>query len=181
MVRYLCLDCGEVYDETLLSNSRINEDELYCPKAFCLGQVVEVDDFLVSVIRNLSSMGFETLACCSGHINDNLYLTGKTIQTYILFKRELDGVHISNYFLKMLQDTLPDGFKMTISDEDFIIEKCKDMSNMHEQDVFIELAKSCGDLLVWTEEKLLNFVESFDLSWREGEVDFEDTDVVTIL
>lgn len=178
MVRYLCLDCGEVYDESILNKGNIDADELYCPKASCLGKVVEVDDFLVSVIRNLSFMGFETMACCSGHINDNLYLNSEKIQTYILFKRSLNDFYISDYFLNILKDTLPEEFEMTISDEDFIIEKCKDVSNICEYDVFIEIAKSCRDLLVWTEDKLLNFVESFDLSWREGEVESEDSDTI---
>ena len=65
MSKLLCLKCGEIYDKGL---KPLNEEEYnFCPKSSCIGEIVEVDEMILPVIRILNLKGYRTKFCCSGH------------------------------------------------------------------------------------------------------------------
>lgn len=62
-----CKDCDGVFklsDEYLKNNGE-------CPKVGCWGELVEVDELMLPIIRILNRKGYETQYCCSGHVNDS--------------------------------------------------------------------------------------------------------------
>ena len=75
MYKLLCLKCGEIYDKSL---KPLNDGEYnFCPKSSCIGEIVEVDEMILPVIRilnlkcgfvtlniNASGSGDETLGSC---------------------------------------------------------------------------------------------------------------------
>lgn len=70
MSKYVCLNCGEVYDTNLIKFD-VTEDWNFCPKSNCLGQVVELDDNMVAPILHLNMNDIYTKYCCGGHIKEN--------------------------------------------------------------------------------------------------------------
>ena len=91
--KYLCLDCGEVYNS---SNLNINEllEEVWCPKSNCCGTLVEIDELLIPTIKLLNDKGYYTQFCCSGHY------TGQHSRTYITFDEGIDVPYVPNGFKK---------------------------------------------------------------------------------
>ena len=91
--KYLCLDCGEVYNSFGLN---INElfDEIWCPKTNCCGTLIEVDELLIPTIKILNNKGYITKFCCSGHY------TGQHPRAYITFYEGIDVPSIPNGFKK---------------------------------------------------------------------------------
>ena len=62
-----CKDCDGVFklsEEYLKNNGE-------CPKVGCWGELVEIDELMLPVIRILNRKGYETQYCCSGHVNDS--------------------------------------------------------------------------------------------------------------
>jgi hypothetical protein len=55
-----------------------------CPKANCIGRVVEIDDMILPVIIELNRKGWRTRYCCSGHTED-------CSSTYITFEDRYPG------------------------------------------------------------------------------------------
>ena len=77
--RYLCLECGEVY------NHWFPNDMVRCPKSNCNGPVVEIDELMIPVIWHLNNFcGFDTRFCCSGHLHEDSRVFG----AYINFTSE---------------------------------------------------------------------------------------------
>lgn len=84
-MKYLCLKCGEVYDEqpqkqTTYINKRsgLKEKWVSCPKRICYGNVIEIDEFMVDIIKILNKKGYPTNFCCGGHIGyPNFYISFK--------------------------------------------------------------------------------------------------------
>lgn len=63
-----CKDCDGVFklsDEYLKNNGE-------CPKVGCGGELVEIDELMLPIIRILNRKGYETQYCCSGHVNNSL-------------------------------------------------------------------------------------------------------------
>jgi hypothetical protein len=101
---YLCLACGEVYDKSVekivtdVKTDRGYEPTIFCPKLSCnVGEVVEIDELYIPVIRLLNEKGYMTKYCCSGHAY------GRIPDTYIVFHemvKELpnlpEGSHMQN-------------------------------------------------------------------------------------
>ena len=48
--KYLCLECGEIYDSDWLNNNELFE-YIQCPKTNCIGTLIEVDELLLPTIR----------------------------------------------------------------------------------------------------------------------------------
>ena len=62
-----CKDCDGVFklsEEYLKNNGE-------CPKVGCWGELVEIDELMLPIIRILNRKGYETQYCCSGHVNDS--------------------------------------------------------------------------------------------------------------
>lgn len=95
--KYLCLECGEVYDSNWLNINELYE-YIHCPKTSCVGILVEVDELLIPTIKILNKKGYSTKFCCSGHY-DSQHPNG-----YIAFE---DWVELPS---------IPNGFKF---DEDY--------------------------------------------------------------
>ena len=64
--KYLCLECGEIYDSDRLNNNKLFE-YIQCPKTNCVGTLIEVDELLLPTIKILNEKGYSTKFCCSGH------------------------------------------------------------------------------------------------------------------
>ena len=184
MRTFLCLSCGEVFNESVAHEDNILEImdggiAYTCPKINCNSPVVEVDDFLVSVIRNLNEKGFFTIACCSGHSQDSLSVLDFSPRTYILLENEIFGEEIPNYVLEELAETLPDGFELNKSfyrGNRFTIERTVDCDS--ESECIMAIAENCALLLDWTENELEDFMckyfpdgEEYPLWNEEDEVE----------
>jgi hypothetical protein len=197
MRTFLCLSCGEIYEETVenkeyvLGNS-YGSNMYPCPKINCCGFVIEVDEFLVSTIRNLNFLGLNTLACCSGHSQDDSVKYSKDVRTYIMFDRHLDiDSYLENKDLELISDSLPDGFILetdNYEDKDrFIISKTSSCKT--ESGSMLQIASHCADLLSWSENvlpQIMNQIievldnafvlENSEKSEFIGELDSEDSD-----
>lgn len=85
-----CLLCGEIYrKETVFSKSEYKiADKTYtwtlCPKVKCNGNVIEVDDMFLPIIKMLNKKGYITNHCCCGHVDDGC------IESYISFASNVD-------------------------------------------------------------------------------------------
>ena len=95
--KYLCLECGEIYDSDWLNNNELFE-YIQWPKTNCVGTLIEVDELLLPTIKILNEKGYSTKFCCSGHY-ESQHPNG-----YIAFEDWVDLPYI------------PDGFK---ADEDY--------------------------------------------------------------
>ena len=71
-----CKDCDGVFK---LSEEYLKNNEK-CPKVGCWGELVEVDELMLPIIRILNRKGYETQYCCSGHVNDS------SVMAYICFQ-----------------------------------------------------------------------------------------------
>lgn len=106
--KYLCLDCGEVYDSSRL---HINElfEYVYCPKTNCDGTLIEVDELMIPIIQILNDKGYITKYCCSGHYD------GHHPNAYIMFEDWVELPSIPKGFKKdddcsghvVIRSTLP--------------------------------------------------------------------------
>lgn len=83
MSKLLCLNCGTTYD-TKLVNYNYQEDYNFCPNSACLGQIVEIDDNMVSSIRALNTNQIFTKFCCGGHTRENC------CNPYIMFDNNIE-------------------------------------------------------------------------------------------
>lgn len=92
--KYLCLECGEIYNSEQLNLSPFLEDIL-CPKSSCYGYLVEIDELLIPTIKLLNDKGYTTNYCCSGHYSDN------NTRCYILFAEGIDIPNIPKRFKKV--------------------------------------------------------------------------------
>lgn len=194
MRTFLCLSCGEVYSEIVENKEYIMGNSYgalayLCPKVNCTGNVIEIDDFLISVIKNLNNYGFETLACCSGHSQDSLVQLSNHVNTYILLKQEILGEEIDDFMIEELAHSLPNGFEIETDFYEgfsrFTISKSVDCEN--EGDCMCAIALNCSDLLKWSGSDLLHLIEKWihlnkipDILCLEeefiGETESEDSD-----
>lgn len=83
---YVCLACWQVYDNSIektVTNVKTEggtEPTIFCPKINCnAGEVVEIDELYLPVIRLLNEKGYMTKYCCSGHAYERIP------DTYIVF------------------------------------------------------------------------------------------------
>lgn len=161
MRSFLCLTCGEVYDEFVENDKYVQGNSCgalvyICPKMNCGGDVIEIDDFLISVIKNLNNYGFHTMACCSGHSQDSCVQLGNDVNTYILFERELMGYEIPIDILEEIEKTLPNGYLIDYDSfgavERFTIRK--NVNCKSESECIRAIGSNCAELLEWTENEL---------------------------
>ena len=125
---YLCLNCFEVYSNEYRYDRR---DYNFCPKLGCDGEVVEIDELMIPVIKTLNEKGYCTEYCCSGHYGD-----GYT-NTYIKFSEWVE-----------LPEELPDGF--VYEERGNVIRKyCVD--NLHPNQKYIEILNTTKDLIEWAD------------------------------
>jgi hypothetical protein len=122
----VCTDCFEVYDFDV----GLQLYSKYCPRYCCSGEVAEIDELMIPIIKTLNTKGYETLYCCSGHTYD------QAPNTYIKF--ELNA---------KLPRKLPKGFKR---ESDKVIRRIYEPSD--EVTMFIEILDSIKDLLIWANE-----------------------------
>lgn len=94
---YMCMGCGEIYDYNM---------EM-CPKAGCEGDVVEIDELMLPIIRTLRHKGYITSYCCSGHIYEDI------AQAYVCLADVVSEVLETNE-LDQIRDSLPKMWSMEI-------------------------------------------------------------------
>lgn len=78
MSKYVCLECGEIYDTDYIVFEK-ESDWNFCPKAKCFGNIVKLDDNMIAPIIALNKNNIPTKFCCGGHIGEN------TCAPYIAF------------------------------------------------------------------------------------------------
>lgn len=135
MSLYYCLCCGEIYIDP---PRRFIDDygEYICPKAYCDGSVIEVDELILPVIAELNCKGYYTEYCCSGHYYE------RNINSYIMFQEGItlpflpDGWELDACLLK-------ETGKYCIR----FIDKCKKMKMTAIN--FFTINSAMNDLLAW--------------------------------
>ena len=125
---YLCLNCFEVYSNEYKYDRR---DYNFCPKLGCDGEVVEIDELMIPVIKTLNEKGYCTEYCCSGHYGD-----GYT-NTYIKFSEWVE-----------LPEELPDGF---VYEERGNVIRKNYVDNLHPNQKYIEILNTTKDLIEWAD------------------------------
>ena len=125
---YLCLNCFEVYSNEYRYDRR---DYNFCPKLGCDGEVVEIDELMIPVIKTLNEKGYCTEYCCSGHYGD-----GYT-NTYIKFSEWVE-----------LPEELPDGF---VYEEQGNVIRKNYVDNLHPNQKYIEILNTTKDLIEWAD------------------------------
>ena len=125
---YLCLNCFEVYSNEYRYDRR---DYNFCPKLGCDGEVVEIDELMIPVIKTLNEKGYCTEYCCSGHYGD-----GYT-NTYIKFSEWVE-----------LPEELPDGF---VYEERGNVIRKNYVDNLHPNQKYIEILNTTKDLIKWAD------------------------------
>ena len=125
---YLCLNCFEVYSNEYRYDRR---DYNFCPKLGCDGEVVEIDELMIPVIKTLNEKGYCTEYCCSGHYGD-----GYT-NTYIKFSEWVE-----------LPEELPDGF---VYEERGNVIRKNYLDNLHPNEKYIEILNTAKDLIEWAD------------------------------
>ena len=125
---YLCLNCFEVYSNEYRYDRR---DYNFCPKLGCDGEVVEIDELMIPVIKTLNEKGYCTEYCCSGHYGD-----GYT-NTYIKFSEWVE-----------LPEELPDGF---VYEERGNVIRKNYVDNLHPNEKYIEILNTAKDLIEWAD------------------------------
>ena len=83
----VCMNCFESYSNEITNLTAYHdEDGLFfiCPKRGCGGEIIEIDDLLVSTIILLNKKGYYTEESCSGHIEDIF------AAPYIIFSPEVE-------------------------------------------------------------------------------------------
>lgn len=168
MRTFLCLSCGEVYSEIVENKDYVMGNSYgslayLCPKIDCTGNVIEIDDFLISVIKKLNFFGFDTLACCSGHSQDSSVRLTNSVRTYILFRREIYDDFIDNEMIADLESSLPNGFEIEVDEYEnmsrFTISKSVECEN--EAECICAIGSNCAELLTWTENVLPHIIEKW--------------------
>ena len=125
---YLCLNCFEVYSNEYRYDRR---DYNFCPKLGCDGEVVEIDELMIPVIKTLNEKGYCTEYCCSGHCGN-----GYT-NTYIKFSEWVE-----------LPEELPDGF---VYEERGNVIRKNYVDNLHPNQKYIEILNTTKDLIEWAD------------------------------
>ena len=125
---YLCLNCFEVYSNEYRYDRR---DYNFCPKLGCDGEVVEIDELMIPVIKTLNEKGYCTEYCCSGHYGD-----GYT-NTYIKFSEWVE-----------LPEELPNGF---VYEERGNVIRKNYVDNLHPNEKYIEILNTTKDLIEWAD------------------------------
>ena len=125
---FLCLNCFEVYSNEYRYDRR---DYNFCPKLGCDGEVVEIDELMIPVIKTLNEKGYCTEYCCSGHYGD-----GYT-NTYIKFSEWVE-----------LPEELPNGF---VYEERGNVIRKNYVDNLHPNKKYIEILNTAKDLIEWAD------------------------------
>lgn len=168
MRTFLCLSCGEIFSEVVENKDYIMGNSYgslayLCPKIDCSGNVIEIDDFMISSIRNLNHLGFETLACCSGHSQDSCVRHRHSVRTYILFRRDIFDDFIDDEMIEDIELSLPKGYEIEVDNYEnmarFTISKTVQCKS--EAECLSAIGLNCSELLTWTENELSRLVEKW--------------------
>lgn len=100
----ICKSCMEIFDKNNLINKGM------CPKFTCHGELVEIDDVLLPVIRDMWKKGIVTKFCCSGHPTE---FTSKG-ECYIVFDLNKSGIPIHNALKNVMVDDDDDDLEICV-------------------------------------------------------------------
>lgn len=72
----VCKDCGVFYSDSIWSESQRAQmygdvDNCLCPNTDCRGQLVELDQEIYPIIKNIWDKGYQTSFSCEGHYDVN--------------------------------------------------------------------------------------------------------------
>ena len=153
---YLCTSCLREYIKEGLNLTKNSGYNYRCPSVDCGDfAVVEIDDMILYVIKELNKKGYKTFYCCSGHSYEN------DANTYICF----DGDTVPK--------TVPIGF--ILEDEEYYKQNrwsydgskiCirKWYKNVSKNNLPKELLKTALDLIEWVDDlPYFDEVQEYDI------------------
>lgn len=81
--RYLCTECGNIFDTDYVDLRKDIYGDYLCPVRECAGAPFAIDEMMIHPITELNKRGIITYKCCSGHIDDKFFhpyilISGKT-------------------------------------------------------------------------------------------------------
>lgn len=116
---YVCLSCYEEYNKDTLNLNWCDDEQYKCPKSNCGDlNVVEIDDLLLPIIKELNQKGYMTEFCCSGH---NYDYENDYCNTYISFQEDC------------LPNIIPDGF--VVEDKEYYEKQNWDLLKFYNEDM----------------------------------------------
>jgi hypothetical protein len=136
---YFCLKCGDIYHDIIrktvvtYDKDGSTEEWIHCPKINCIGQVIEVDDMFLPIIKLLNEKGYFTSYCCSGHIKDC------RSNTYIVFDNTIQGL-----------PSIPEGYIESKDDGKYEIRK-EYNKNLSDYEYHIKLLENAIVTMKWVE------------------------------
>lgn len=92
MSKYLCLKCSEIYNSNCFNFDVSKSYFMRCPKNNCTGEMVEIDDIMLQIIKILNSKNYITNYCCGGHAENS------DPHAYIMFNYGVELPNIPNGF-----------------------------------------------------------------------------------
>lgn len=141
MSKYLCLNCGAIFSD--IPEKSKCYDYTFCPLTSCnYGNVVELDDNMIYIIKELNDKGYETQYCCGGHADE--INRGSTI--YIKFD-------VRFCIIDFNKTGRPEGFEVDKEDYTVRYRPKKEISGMDSQ---IEINNAVNKLATWAKDLPIN-------------------------
>ena len=141
---YICTSCLREYYASGLNLEKSYGYNYKCPSIHCGDlEVVEVDDSIMSTIKELNKKGYITKFCCSGHSYED------NTNTYISFDSDAVPSTLPNDFILEDMDYYIKNNWSYIGDQVCIRKWYKDIKN---EDLPRALLQTAIDLLDWVKE-----------------------------
>ena len=146
---HICITCKTIVRPCFVELFKIQnkttegfyKDYVPCVQNYCAGQIVEIDDLILPIIKLLWKKGYETKACCSSH-PEEANIAGSA-GTYILFKH--------NYMF----NEIPEGFEFEVFQHENIYEDCvisKRLTSNADIEAISEIGNNMIQLCRWAEK-----------------------------
>ena len=70
---YFCPECKNLFNPAYIKQRKV-EGVIYvgCPVCFQYNELIELDDWIAPIIRDLNSLGYPTRSSCMGHYIDSI-------------------------------------------------------------------------------------------------------------
>lgn len=70
---YYCNECGNLFNPAYIKQEKV-DGIVYvgCPVCFQYNELIELDDWIAPIIRDLNSLGYPTRSSCMGHYMDSI-------------------------------------------------------------------------------------------------------------
>lgn len=137
----MCLTCFEYFDKELIRFHDHFDANNICPKTKCDGDIIEVDELFLPIIKILNQKGYITTYCCSGHITENY-------SSYIAFDEDIELPNLPPLY-QYDKDKYPHVDWSNKSGSHCIR---RDINRTNESAIFNELLKNAKNVLKWAKK-----------------------------